>query len=72
MIPGSVASRAMLYFLRLIFYFIFDLSNGVGFGVEIGLGVGLRNMCEDCFKTNNVNKHKRKTAHRVLYFNKTT
>ena len=48
----------------------FDLSNGVGFGV--GIGLVLRNVCHDCFKTTKVNKHKSKTAHRVLFFNKTT
>ena len=50
---------------------LIDLSNGVGFGVGIGLGLGLCNICEGCFKTTKVNKYESKTAHKVLYFNKT-
>ena len=45
---------------------VIDLSNGVGFGVGIVIGLGLRNISEGCFKTLKVNKYKSRTVYRAM------
>ena len=43
---------------------VYDLSNGVG--VEVGIGIGLRNISEGCFKTTKVNKYKSRAVYRAM------
>ena len=44
----------------------FDISNRVGFGVGIVIGLVLRNISEGCFKTTKLNKKKSGTVYRTM------